>query len=433
MRKVLLSFAMTISAFSMLIAQEEGLTWGMQTASTKKTDEQITVAEKASKSATWIERARVYTNLFEFDVKGLGYGMKESDINLIKGSIPNKRTEGKYEVLSFERVDIYLKDGKLESWTYTDNERKSRPEPIFVAYEAYMKALTLEPAGKLDKKLKDKLEKIQDYYHMFSVALAYNDKGDYVSSLKYFEAIQAINELPFINKVDSNIIINCGVIAMKAKNMEAAKKYFKKAADLKVGGVALYVDIYKIYMEAGDTTGAINTLKDGIEKYPKQAGMIIAEMVNLYIKTGKDKDAIDYLNKAIELEPSNPVYYFAMGTLYDKLTQQDKAIESYEKAVKIDPNYVDAYLNMGASFYNSGIEHFKIANDAKDNATYEKEIAIAKGLYEKAIPYLVKVKELSNDKKYKIDALYSLKQIYYKLGQTDNKNKAQAEYDALLK
>jgi tetratricopeptide (TPR) repeat protein len=236
-----------------------------------------------------------------------------------------------------------------------------------------------------------------------------------------------------INKVDSNILINCGVIAMKAKEMDAAKKYFKKAADLKVGGVALYIDIYRIYIEAGDTTGAINTLKEGIDKYPTKAGMVIAEMVNLYLKTGKDKEAIDYLNKAIALEPNNPVYYFAMGTLYGNLKQIDKSMESYEKAVKIDPNYVDAYLNMGASYYNAGIEHFKLANDAKDNAVYEKEIAIGKSLYEKAVPYLVKVKEISTDKKYKLDALFSLKQIYYKLGQKENKDKAQAEYDALSK
>ena len=431
MRKVIISLLLAASTLS-LVAQEEGLTWGMQTSSTTKSDEQIKDAEKAAKPATWVERARIYTNLYEFDVKSLGYGMKESDINLVKGAIPTKRTEDKLEILSFERVDIYMKDAKLVRWVYTDDIRKSRPEPLYTAYEAYMKALSLDVEGKLGKKLKDKLEKLTDYYHLYSIALFYNDLNDYKTSLKYFEAIQAINDLPAINKLDSNILINCGVIAMKAKEMETAKKYFNKAAQLKVGGVDLYIDIYRIYMDAGDTTGAISTLKEGIEKYPKSANMLV-EMVNLYLKTGKNKEAVDYLTKAIELEPQNPVYYFALGTLYDQLKDQEKAIATYQKAVDIDPNYVDAYLNMGASYYNTGIEHFKIASDTKDNAVYEKEIGIAKGLYEKAIPYLIKVKEKSTEKKYKLDALFSLKQIYYKLGQKENSDKAKAEYDALSK
>jgi len=434
MKKVIITILAGFCTVATLFAQEEGLTWGMVKNSTEKIDEQIKDADKATKPATWMERGRVYTNLFEFDVKNLFYGMKESDITLVKASAGTaKRTEGETTITSYDRVEIYTKKGTLEKWVYTDEVRKARPEPIYTAYEAYMKAKELDPEGKLNKKLKEKLNNIKDANHLFSVGLFYYSSGDFATCLKYFEAIQTINDLPFINVTDTNVLINCGVMAMKSKNMDKAKKYFGIAADRKIGGAGLYMDICKIYKESGDTSGAIETLKKGIEKYPKEASSMITEMVNIYLATGKNKEAMEYLTKAIELQPNNATYHFALGALYDQTKQQDKAIESYQKAISIDPLYVDAYLNAGASYYNAGIEHFKIANETKDDKVYEAEKKVALDFYSKAVPFLEKVKEVSKNKKEKIDALYSLKQIYYKLGQMDKKNKAQAEYDAITK
>jgi tetratricopeptide (TPR) repeat protein len=441
MKKVIVTILAGFCTVATLFAQEEGLTWGMVKTSTEKIDEQIKDAEKAAKPATWMERGRIYTNLFEFDVKNLFYGMKESDITLVKASAgTGKRTEGEMSITSYDRVEIYTKLDKktnvstLEKWVYTDEVRKARPEPIYTAYEAYMKAKELDPEGKLNKKLKEKLNVLKDGNHLLSVGLFYYGSGDFASCLKYFEAIQSINDLPFINVTDTNGIINCGVMAMKAKNMDKAKKYFGIAADRKIGGAGLFMDICKIYKESGDTAGAIETLKKGIDKYPKEASPMITEMVNIYLATGKNKEAMEYLTKAIELQPSNATYHFALGALYDQMKQQDKAIESYQKAIAIDPLYVDAYLNAGASYYNAGIEHFKIASDPKSsNTVYESEKKIALDLYAKAVPFLEKVKEVSKNKKEKIDALFSLKQIYYKLGQKEKSDKAKAEYEAIAK
>jgi len=444
MKKVLITIFVSICSFTALMAQEDGLTWGMEKSSVEKIDAQLKDTAKASKSSNWMEKGRIYTNLFEFDVKNLYFGMKESDVALIKASGELKRrTEGDYTIISYDRVDIYLSydkvdtnhshGGKLEKWVYTDDVRSARPEPIYEVYLAYMKAHELDPDGKLNKKLKEKLEKVKDFNHLFSVALFYYGANDFATCLKYFEAVQTINDLPFVNVVDTSVLMNCGVIAMKAKNIEKAKKYFNMAADRKIGGAGLYMDICKIYKESGDTLGAIETLKQGINKYPKEADAMVAEMVNIYLASHKTKEAMEYLTKAIELQPTNATYHFALGTLYDQTKQQDKAIASYQKATELDPTYVDAYLNAGASYYNSGIEHFKIANDTKDDKVYESEKKIALDYYSKAIPYLEKVKDISTNKKEKIDALFSLKQIYYKLGQMDKKNKAQAEYDALTK
>jgi tetratricopeptide (TPR) repeat protein len=433
MKKVFITVLAGFCSIATLFAQEEGLTWGMVKTSTEKSDEKIKDADKAAKSDTWMDRGRIYTNLFEYDVKNLFYGMKESDILLVKASAGlSKRTEGETTITSYDHVDIYIKKGLLEKWVYTDDVRKARPEPIYTAYEAYMKANELEP-GKLNKKLKEKLSIIKDGNHLYSVGLFYYGSGDFATCLKYFEAVETINELPFINVVDTSVLINCGVMAMKAKNMDKAKKYFGIAADKKIGGAGLFMDICKIYKESGDTAGAIETLKKGIDKYPKESSPMIAEMVNIYLASGKNKEAMDYLTKAIDLDPKNATYEFALGALYDQTKQQDKAIASYQKAIDLDPKYVDAYLNAGASYYNAGIEHFKTANETKDDKVYEAEKKIALDFYAKAVPFLEKVKEVSTNKKEKIDALFSLKQIYYKLGQKDKSDKAKAEYEAMTK
>ena len=63
------------------------------------------------------------------------------------------------------------------------------------------------------------------------------------------------------------------------------------------------------------------------------------------IKEGKLAEAILFLDKAIEEEPNNPIYYSERGVCYLNLNQNERALEDMNQSVKLDPNYAYRYAS----------------------------------------------------------------------------------------
>ena len=57
--------------------------------------------------------------------------------------------------------------------------------------------------------------------------------------------------------------------------------------------------------------------------------------------------AISYYNKAINLEPNEPTWYYNRGLSKYQISDYKGAITDYDKATKLDPNYTDAFENRG--------------------------------------------------------------------------------------
>ena len=128
-----------------------------------------------------------------------------------------------------------------------------------------------------------------------------------------------------------------------------------------------------------------------------------------------------YLEMAIEQDPENATFYFAQGTLFEKLDDEEKAIEAYDKAIEADPEYYNAYYNLGALYYNKGVQQIEVANaiPANENERYLEETKKADIWWEKALPYMEKCQELKPDD---VMTLESLKNLYYLIKQIDKYN-----------
>ena len=76
--------------------------------------------------------------------------------------------------------------------------------------------------------------------------------------------------------------------------------------------------------------------------------------------------AIEYLNKAIKLQPNNSETYNMRGNIYFNLGQNQFALDDFSKAIHLNPNNADTYNNRGSVYdklgqYQHEIEDF---NDA---------------------------------------------------------------------
>jgi len=71
--------------------------------------------------------------------------------------------------------------------------------------------------------------------------------------------------------------------------------------------------------------------------YIKRAGEIINE--------GNFYEALEYCNKALELNQDEPLIYNRLGLVYYNLGRDEKAISYYDKALELDPYYTPSLTN----------------------------------------------------------------------------------------
>jgi len=85
-----------------------------------------------------------------------------------------------------------------------------------------------------------------------------------------------------------------------------------------------------------------------------------------FVDNLKYNDAVVQFTSAINLEPSNPDYYYARGQVYEKLLKYAEAKADYEKTLVFSPKNVNAMICIGAVCNKLGNyeESLKILNHA---------------------------------------------------------------------
>ena len=301
-----------------------------------------------------------------------------------------------------------------------ENYKKLSSDPLTVAYDSYMKALQLDDKDRFSKSVKIKLTLLIGDLTNQAVA-GFNEEA-YEKAMKSFEQIMAIEQTPVYkaedpNAVDTVIIFNAGLAAYNAKQYDKAIEYYKQAAKYKYNGAKTYSLIANSYFQKKDTVGALNVLQDGLKEYSDN-GILLVEVINVYLNANKVGDAMKYLDIAIAQDPKNASYFFAQGTLYDKLQKPEDAANSYLKAIEYKEDYFDAYYNLGAVYYNKGVKQVDVANlvPSSQPEKYEEEKNKADIEFKKAIPYMEKAHEINPTDKFTLE---SLKTLYYRLKMLD--------------
>ena len=75
---------------------------------------------------------------------------------------------------------------------------------------------------------------------------------------------------------------------------------------------------------------------------------------NAYLDAGQFAEAARDYSSAIELDPTNSVYFNNLGLALRYMEQFDAAIEAYDKAIALDPGYRDAFTNRGVVLADRG-------------------------------------------------------------------------------
>nr|XP_023017126.1 small glutamine-rich tetratricopeptide repeat-containing protein alpha [Leptinotarsa decemlineata] len=104
---------------------------------------------------------------------------------------------------------------------------------------------------------------------------------------------------------------------------------------------------------------------------------------NAYMKNSSYNEALEEYTRAIQLNPTNAVYYCNRAAAYSRLEKHLEAIKDCQIAITLDPNYGKAYGRLGIAYSN--LNRFEDARHAyktalehdPGNAMYETNMRLA--------------------------------------------------------
>lgn len=295
------------------------------------------------------------------------------------------------------------------------------------AYTAYQKAMELDTKGQVKKKIITNMtysSLASDLYNQGSMQF---EAKDFKGALKSFQTQIEISEGDiYVGSIDTGMYYNAGLAAINSSDPQTAIKYFQKCADMKYLGITPYYQIYESYLGMGDTIKAEATLKELPTLFPDDK-TITLQLIDLYIKSGKNEEAQKYIEVAKAADPTNYTLYFASGIIYLNEEKYDAAIVELQKSIDINPEVFDTQYGIGAAHINKAAEMFKAANEIMDVKKYSEAVDQANAVYAKALPYMEKAYQLNPEDTYTME---SLKELYYRLKKTDKYNEIKAKLDA---
>ena len=247
------------------------------------------------------------------------------------------------------------------------------------------------------------------------------DQRNYKRAHDFFEQYLEIADLPFMKGEkaaarDSNCMIvqfYAAIAAMQMDDPQQAIKDLNRAKGTDYRRFDVYQSLCYVYDQVlKDTVGLEKTLEEGMKLFP-DSSYFLNNMINVYISTKRNEQAMQLLNTAISKSPNNPQLYFALGSLYEVgLKDEAKAEEAYKKALDLDPENPSNIFSVGRLYFNQGVSLLDKANSLNDQNQYKAEKAKAEAMLRKALPFFEKAHKLKPEER---EYMIGLRGIYYNL------------------
>ena len=348
--------------------------------------------------------------------------------NLVKGALENAETK--------DDAKTWYVAGQIEDAQFSAENTKQilgqQPnEPVM--YEAlgnilpyFLKTYDLDNKPNEKGKVKPKYQKnikstvAANHIYYINGGAYYFDQRDYKKALSFFDQYIDVANLPMFKgektaERDSNYMMcqfYAAVAAMQVEDSNLALEKLSRAKDTPYRQYDVYQYLCYEYEQTKDSINLEKTLKEGMQLFPDSSYYLLS-LINLYIYSNRNDEAVNLLNTAIAQQPNSSQLYHALGSVYESgIKDPLKAEEYYAKALELDPNNPTALSNMGRVFYNQGVNKLGEANLISDAKKYNEEKEIAKELFKKALPYFEKAHQQNPDER---EYMTALRGIYYNL------------------
>ncbi|MFH1868376.1 MAG: tetratricopeptide repeat protein [Candidatus Omnitrophota bacterium] len=129
--------------------------------------------------------------------------------------------------------------------------------------------------------------------------------------------------------------------------------FYERTQKYALNNLRVYNNLGAIYYNKGRNKEAVEMYNKALEINPNHI-----EAYNnlgvLYFNTGEDEKALAMLNKAIRIKPDYAQAHNNLGNVYLKKGMLKETIYSYKRAISINPNYSAPHYNIAAAYFNNG-------------------------------------------------------------------------------
>lgn len=208
--------------------------------------------------------------------------------------------------------------------------------------------------------------------------------------------------------------------ALNMKDWENCIKYAKMALDDETNGVSAMQLICVSYEGLGDTVKWIESLKEGLMKYPTEESYY-SSLLRYYSEKNDMQELERFAREMIEKDPQRATNYYVLGFISQQNKDYDKAIENFKLAIEKDKTLGDAYnfLCLCYLYKAEEIEQKNIKVDSRSAAGKKIQAEIT-DLYKQTIPYYEQYRTVKPDDVSKWGmGLYG---VYYRLNMTKEFN-----------
>lgn len=314
-------------------------------------------------------------------------------------------------------------------------------EALYSLYEPYIKADSLaqlpDEKGKVKNKVrKDIIGKLRaNHSYYYNGGVYYNENKEYSKASDFFTRYWELpslnifeNEKDAFNTNDSTfqtIKYYAIICALQANEHQKAISLLNKikSEEFIPNSTFKESDVYELlaseYETTGDSIKFMAILEEGSNKYPENK-YFLPNLINQYIQKGQSDKAIQYLDKAIENNPSSLCDMSSVkASLFAEKQDFEKSDAIYKEVLAKAPNCERALEGLSVSYIvqaqNYKEEASKISGNKERTALDDK----AKECYTNAIPLLEKYKSLlesrSADQDQMKGVLVKLQNVYYNL------------------
>jgi tetratricopeptide (TPR) repeat protein len=105
---------------------------------------------------------------------------------------------------------------------------------------------------------------------------------------------------------------------------------------------------------SGDVNSAIRILTECLEETNVPMGRVYYYLGLAYGDLGKNREAGDFLKKALELEPTNGIYHYRLALIYINLMLFRFAIPHLLETIKQNPEHVRAHFVLAETYFKNG-------------------------------------------------------------------------------
>jgi tetratricopeptide (TPR) repeat protein len=122
---------------------------------------------------------------------------------------------------------------------------------------------------------------------------------------------------------------------------------------------------------SGNVDASVPQLQAAVNANPNDP-RALSDLGQVLVRTGRAREAITYLDKAVSLKPDSWAYQFNRARAYAQLEEWGQAVEGYRGAARLFPDDYATQYNLAKALQASG-------NIGAALAAYEKAIVLAPG------------------------------------------------------